>query len=119
MRNPRARLLEYDADGDGEITREELPERMQRRFDRVDTNQNGVLDENELQQGMRGGRGGRGRMMDRLMEMDEDGDGLISREEAPERMGPMFERLDANDDGFIDPKEIEAVRERFRQRQRR
>ncbi len=58
-------------------------------------------------------------MMDRLMEVDENGDGRISREEAPERMGSMFERLDANGDGFIDPKEIEAVRERFRQRRPR
>jgi collagen type III alpha len=92
---------------------------MQRLFDRVDANQDGVLDEDELQRGMRGRRGGPGRMMDRLMEVDENGDGRISREEAPERMGSMFERLDANGDGFIDPKEVEAVRERFRQRRSR
>ena len=119
MRNPWERFLEYDANGDGEIGREELPERMQRLFDRVDANQNGVLDEDELQRGMRGRRGGPARMMDRLMEVDENGDGRISREEAPERMGSMFERLDANGDGFIDPKEIEAMRERFRQRRPR
>jgi collagen type III alpha len=48
--------------------------------------------------------------------MDDDGDGRLSREEAPERMGPMFERMDANGDGLIDRKEIEAMRELFRRR---
>ena len=55
-------------------------------------------------------------MVDRLMRMDDDGDGRLSREEAPGRMGPMFERMDANGDGFIDSKEIEAVRELFGRR---
>lgn len=115
-RNPRERLLEYDASGDGEISREELPERMRRVFDRLDANRDGSLDEDELRRGMRGRRRDPARMVERLMQMDDDGDGRLSREEAPERMGLMFERMDANGDGLIDRKEIEAVRELFRRR---
>ncbi len=76
------RLLENDADGDGRLVREELPEQMQGRFDRVDANQDGVIDEEELKQLSQRGRGG---MMSRLFAADADGDGRISREEAPER----------------------------------
>jgi Ca2+-binding EF-hand superfamily protein len=115
-RNPRERLLEYDANGDGEISREELPERMRRVFDRLDANRDGSLDEDELRRGMRGRPRDPARMVERLMQMDDDGDGRLSREEAPERMGLMFERMDANGDGLIDRKEIEAVRELFRRR---
>lgn len=49
------------------------------------------------------------------MRMDSDGDGQISREEAPEPMQDVFDRLDENGDGFIDLQEVEAMRARFRQ----
>lgn len=41
------RLASYDKDGDGKLTKEELPERMQRRFDAMDTNKDGVIDADE------------------------------------------------------------------------
>ena len=46
--------------------------------------------------------------------VDRDGDGKISRAEFP---GPaeIFERFDSNKDGFIDPKEREAMRASRRQ----
>jgi hypothetical protein len=57
-----------------------------------------------------GGGGSSGRM--NLMDNDKDGDGKISREEAPERMRDFFDRLDTNGDGFIDAAEIAAMRSR-------
>jgi HlyD family secretion protein len=63
--------------------------------------------------GRRGGRGGAGRGGD-LMQMDTDGDGKVSREEAPEPMRDFFDRLDANGDGLIDREEADAMRQRFR-----
>ena len=108
------RLLENDADGDGRLVREELPEQMQGRFDRLDANQDGVIDDDELKQLSQRGRGG---MMSRLFAADADGDGRISREEAPERMERSFDRMDSNGDGFIDEEEIERMRKRFQNRQ--
>jgi len=48
-----------------------------------------------------------------LMELDKDGDGKISRQEAPERMQGFFEMLDTNKDGFLDKAEIAAMRAKF------
>lgn len=58
-----------------------------------------------------GGPGGGGPRPD-LMSNDKDGDGKISREEAPERMAQFFDRMDANSDGFIDAEEIAEARRR-------
>lgn len=63
-----------------------------------------------------GGKGGAGRgpgRMPDLMELDKDGDGKISRQEAPERMQGFFDMLDTNKDGFLDKAEIAAMRARF------
>jgi hypothetical protein len=42
------------------------------------------------------------------MQADADGDGRLSPEEAPGRMGEMFATIDKNGDGFLDAAEIEA-----------
>ena len=47
------------------------------------------------------------------MDLDKDGDGKVSREEAPEQMRGFFANLDANGDGFIDAAEISEMRKRF------
>ncbi len=49
--NPQAikeRIMESDANADGKITREELPEQMRQRFDRMDANGDGHVDEAEV-----------------------------------------------------------------------
>ncbi|MFM7052005.1 MAG: hypothetical protein ACKOYN_07745 [Planctomycetota bacterium] len=58
--------------------------------------------------GMRGGDPAQ--MVERLMQQDADGDGKLSRDEM---QGPMaeriFERADANKDGFVDRAELEEM----------
>jgi len=47
--NPQAikgRVMASDANGDGFISRKELPQQMQRRFDQMDANGDGSVDEN-------------------------------------------------------------------------
>jgi polyisoprenoid-binding protein YceI len=52
QRNPFARM---DSNGDGKLQKDELPERMQGRFEELDTNGDGALDQEELQALRRGG----------------------------------------------------------------
>ncbi len=47
------------------------------------------------------GMGGGGPRTDRWPN-DKDGDGKLSKEEAPERMAANFADWDANSDGFVD-----------------
>jgi multidrug resistance efflux pump len=67
----------------------------------------------EAAPGESGKRGGRGSFD--LMQSDKDGDKKLSREELPERMQGMFERMDSNGDGFIDSSEVAEMRRRFKQ----
>ncbi len=42
------RLMKLSSRPDGKLTKSDLPERMQARFDKIDTNQDGLIDETEL-----------------------------------------------------------------------
>lgn len=56
------RMMQFDKDGDGRLSKEELPERMQRMMERGDTNKDGFLSKEELMELARAqaGAGGRG-----------------------------------------------------------
>jgi collagen type III alpha len=56
-------------------------------------------------------------MVERLMGLDKNDDGKVTKDEMPERMQErMLERIDTNEDGAIDKKEAEAMAERFQGR---
>ena len=118
------RLVEHDADSDGRIQRDELPESLRAGFEIFDLDGNGVIDENELRRAalrMREMRRGSGSLMQRIMELDIDGDGRVHRGEIPdamENLHQVFERLDLNGDGFIDVREA-AILLRSMDRRRR
>lgn len=63
--------------------------------------------------GAGGGDSAGGQRRGNLMDMDRDGDGKVSREEAPEQMQSFFDRADGNSDGFIDKAEAAALRSRM------
>ena len=44
-----------------------------------------------------------------LENYDKDGDGKISKEEAPEQMGAFFDQLDTDGDGFLSKEEMAAM----------
>lgn len=52
---------------------------------------------------------------DQLNRADKDGDGKLSKEEAPDRLKENFDRLDANSDGFLDETERRQLLQRMLQ----
>lgn len=101
-----------DADGDGQLTRREFIEARRRlrggparRFGRLDANRDGAISFNELLD----------RRADQMQLIDRDKDGRVSRREflagGPRdrarlaRRVRLFERLDADGDGYITPLE--------------
>jgi Ca2+-binding EF-hand superfamily protein len=49
------RLRQFDQDGDGKFSKEELPPRLQERFDALDTNNDGFINPRELPAAQRPG----------------------------------------------------------------
>lgn len=122
------RLMGYDKNKDGKLSRNELPERMQRMFARMDQNNDGSVEKKELEQmfqrrpggrpgGFPGGRPGRPgtpeAMLKRLLERDKNKDGKLSKEEAPDGFRRMFDRGDRNNDGQLDEGELKRMIERM------
>lgn len=56
------------------------------------------------------GAQGKGALPSRMAGMDANGDGKLQKNELPERMQSMFDRLDTNGDGALDGEEIQAMR---------
>ena len=54
----------------------------------------------------------RGNMVDRMMSFDTDQNGLLSKDELPERMQIRFDMMDANNDGYVSKEELLAIRRR-------
>lgn len=87
-----AMFMKFDRNGDGKLTKDEVPERMQGIFARNDTNEDGVLTREELLQGATRQAQAAGRRE------GPAGGGMM-------RSDPVFAALDANQDGEISQSE--------------
>jgi Ca2+-binding EF-hand superfamily protein len=96
----RERLQAMDKDGDGKVSKDEFTGPAQL-FERLDANSDGVISrEDNPNAPAAGATGG-----ERFRAMDKNNDGKVSKDEFA---GPaqLFERLDANSDGFVTMQEV-------------
>ena len=113
-------MMALDVDKDGALSAEEIANAT-KMLQTLDSNGDGALEASEMApargQGQGGGRGGQGggrggdpsERINRMMEMDTDGDGRISTEEGGEKMSRFFGHIDGNADGFVTREEIEQA----------
>lgn len=105
-----------DADGNGQLTLEEMQNAGAVRFAQTDTNGDGALSADELS------AAATARQTDRITKMierfDENGDGLLQSSEMPEpgkggrmgrRLAHAFDHADANNDGSLSQTEFEEL----------
>ncbi len=105
------RIKELDKNGDGKISKDEAPERLREFFDRVDADGSGFLEAEELRR-LGQGRPEGGNPADRIKELDKNGDGKLSKDEAPERLREFFDRVDADGSGFLEAEELRRLEQR-------
>ncbi|HEV3164300.1 MAG TPA: EF-hand domain-containing protein [Isosphaeraceae bacterium] len=113
----REMFLQLDANGDTAIDKDEVPESGQAAFKILlkhgDADSNGRLEANELraliEKVRAAGLIGQANPAQQIKALDKDGDGKISREEFPGRPA-VFERVDADKDGFLTLEELVAAR---------
>ena len=101
-----------DADGNGSISRQEWLNAAGARFDRLDTNKDGVLTPDELSRA-RHGRHERS-WRHSFSRVDTNGDGQISpaefRAAFPRAPADLFTKLDTNKDGQLSRDELRGMR---------
>ncbi len=134
MKNAYAALKKLDKDGDGRLSEEETRPQFGRGGGFGGPGQGGPggrPDGGRPEGGFGGQRGpgdfggprpdgagdrgpgfGGGDFIARIMENDKNKDGKLSKDELPERMQGMFERLDGNGDGFVDKAELDSMAQR-------
>lgn len=107
-------IAALDLDKDGEVSAEELA-KASASLATLDKNKDGKLTADEFRGAPGAGGGGAGRFGDpeayvtRLMEGDTNKDGKLSKEEIPERLQGMMERVDTDKDGALSKEELEAL----------
>lgn len=121
----RGGLEHADANNDGNITRDEFLARPIAMFDRLDQNNDGVIQASERPQrhergeverhGRGGDEGGHGRSG--RVDRDSNNDGQISRAEFAAAGAQRFQRMDSNNDGRVTQEEAQAARSHRRSAQ--
>ena len=92
-------MQNFDTDGDGSVTQEEIDAVRIEQITKFDRNGDGSLDLAEYEALWLDAM--RERMVDRFQAHDDDGDGSVTSEEFNEKFEGLVERMDRNDDGVM------------------
>ncbi len=109
-----------DADKDGKISKDEMAAFRAARVTAADANGDGMLSVEEISaMHIKAMAQSAGNMAQRMIErLDSDGDKMLSVAEMMEGPMPeaMFDRMDTNEDGFIDQAEADAAKAHMMER---
>lgn len=102
-----------DADGNGEVTREEMRAAREGRFMEADADGDGRLSRDEM---IAAAQERAAKRVDQMIKrFDADGDGAVSAAELPQpdekRAARMFDKIDADNSGGISAEEFAEARE--------
>ena len=132
-----------DQNNDGQLSADEVPNRLMKRMQQIDTDQSDTISKKELvvafqkrnQSNMQNGspmqrrkNGERGKMSDDmkkktiqelspealLSRLDKNNDQMVSIEEVPKRMKEKFSKLDSDGDNQLNTKELVSMVERLK-----
>ena len=114
-------LEQADANKDGKVTRQEYIDARAAQFARMDRNGDGVVDDADSRE--RADQSAVGKRVAAAMRgrIDTNSDGKISKDEFLDSPTMLFDKFDADKNGELDPKELEAARSagnRLRERRR-
>ena len=98
-------MKRLDQDKDGKLSRVEFKADVEERFDKLDKNKDGFLDLEELKDLKRPHNPDPERI---LKDLDANGDGSLSKEEARGPLKDHFDRADKDADGKLSLEEIKA-----------
>ena len=106
-------LDQLDIDHDGKITRQESAAARERLFVRLDSNGDGVVDQDEVEQARQAiidrASMAEARLSNQWKRMDKDRDGKVSAAEFQART-VMFDLADRDGDGVVTTEEIDFLR---------
>ncbi len=106
MLDPAQALERYDANDDGKLSRDELPERLAERMMEADTDKDGFLTAEELKKAEAKRREDSAKRT--LERFDENQDGQLVLTEIPERMRARYKNMDTDQNGILTLKELAA-----------
>ena len=111
-------MEQFDINGDGGITQEEIDAVRSGRLAEFDTNDDGALSIEEYEALWLDAM--RERMVDMFQRHDDDGDGIVTAEEFSEDFSGIVARRDTNGDGILNADDMrERMHRRGGDRQRR
>jgi Ca2+-binding EF-hand superfamily protein len=105
---PRVVLLALDTDHDGKLSAAEIQD-APKSLATLDRNQDGRLTDDEHQPPPQATGASTDELVQQLMVLDRNGDGVLQKSEVPTRMQNLFQRGDTDHDGKLTPDEIRAM----------